>query len=201
MISLHGYLIYFMLYAIAVAIPGPGILAIVGRALGGGLRNTIPAILGNTLGDLILMTLSAFGLAVVAREMEGLFYAVKLMGAAYLLYLGYRYWTAPVVEARIMPSKAHQGFLAQLLLTLSNPKGLVFFLALMPSVIDLGKLNGLGYLQLISVTLIIIPSIETAYAALAARARMFLTGVTARRRMNKSAAAIMIGAGIGVAVN
>jgi threonine/homoserine/homoserine lactone efflux protein len=71
----------------------------------------------------------------------------------------------------------------------------------MPSVIDLGKLNGLGYLQLISVTLILIPSIEIAYAALAAQARVFLTGVTARRRMNKSAAAIMIGAGIGVAVN
>jgi threonine/homoserine/homoserine lactone efflux protein len=201
MIPLHSYLIYFTLYAIAVAIPGPGILAIVSRALGSGLRNTLPAILGNTLGDLILMTLSAFGLAVVAREMGGLFYAVKLTGAAYLLYLGYRYWTAPVTQAPITPSKAHQGFLAQLLLTLGNPKSLVFFLALMPSVIDLGKLSGLGYLQLISVTLIVIPGIEIAYAALAAQARVFLTGVTARRRMNKSAAAIMIGAGIGVAVN
>jgi len=201
MILPHSYLIYFTLYAIAVAIPGPGILAIVSRALGSGFRNTLPAILGNTLGDLILMTLSAFGLAVVAREMSGLFHVVKLIGAAYLLYLGYRYWTAPVTRTHIMPSKAHQGFLAQLLLTLGNPKGLVFFLALTPSVIDLGKLNGLGYLQLISVTLILIPSIEIACAALAAQVRVFLTGVTARRRMNKSAAAIMIGAGIGVAVN
>jgi threonine/homoserine/homoserine lactone efflux protein len=201
MIPLHTYLIYFTLYAIAVAIPGPGILAIVGRALGGGLRNTVPAILGNTLGDLILMTLSAFGMAAVAHQMGGLFYVVKLAGAAYLVYLGCRYWIAPVEALRVVPSKAHQGFLAQLFLTLGNPKGLVFFLALMPSVIDLGKLNGVGYLQMISVTLIIIPSIELAYAALAAQARVFLTGVTARRRMNKGAAAIMIGAGIGVAVN
>src|SRR6185312_3538787 len=98
MISLHTYLIYFSLYAIAVAIPGPGILAIVARAL------------GNTLGDLILMSLSAFGLAVVAREMGSLFLIVKLAGAAYLVWLGYRYWTAPVADLQVVPSRAHQGF-------------------------------------------------------------------------------------------
>ncbi len=201
MISLHTYLIYFSFYAIAVAIPGPGILAIVARALGNGLRATIPAVLGNTLGDLILMSLSAFGLAVVAREMGSLFLGVKLAGAAYLIWLGYKYWTAPVEELRLAPSKAHQGFIAQLMLTLGNPKGLVFFLALMPSVIDLNQLNAAGYAQLCTVTLILIPAIELAYAALASQVRVFLAGATARKRLNKGAAAVMIGAGIGVAVN
>jgi threonine/homoserine/homoserine lactone efflux protein len=201
MISPHTYLIYFSLYAIAVAIPGPGILAIVARALGNGFRATLPAVLGNTLGDLILMSLSAFGLAVVAREMGNLFLGVKLAGAAYLIWLGYKYWTAPVADLQLAPSKAHQGFVAQLMLTLGNPKGLVFFLALMPSVIDLNRLNGAGYVQLCTVTLILIPAIELAYAALASQVRAFLAGVTARRRLNKGAAAVMIGAGIGVAVN
>jgi threonine/homoserine/homoserine lactone efflux protein len=201
MIPWHSYLIYFTLYAISVTIPGPAILAIVARALGNGLRATIPAILGNTLGDLILMSLSAFGLAVVAREMGSLFLVVKLAGAAYLIWLGYKYWTMPVADLKVSPSKAHQGFIAQLMLTLGNPKGLVFFLALMPSVIDLNRLNAAGFAQLCTVTLILVPSIELAYAALASQVRVFLAGVTARRRLNKSAAAIMIGAGIGVAVN
>jgi len=201
MISLHTYLIYFSLYAVAVAIPGPGILAIVARALGNGLRATIPAVLGNTLGDLILMSLSAFGLAVVAREMGSLFLVVKLAGAAYLIWLGYKYWTAPVADLQVVPAKARQGFIAQLMLTLSNPKGLVFFLALMPSVIDLNRLNLAGYAQLCTVTLILIPAIELAYAALASQVRTFLAGATARKRLNKGAAAVMIGAGIGVAVN
>jgi len=201
MISWHSYLIYFALYAIAVAIPGPGILAIVARALSNGFRATIPAVLGNTLGDLILMSLSAFGLAMVARELGGLFQFVKLVGAAYLIWLGYKYWTAPVEDLKVAPSKAHQGFLAQLMLTLGNPKGLVFFLALMPSVIDLNRLNAGGYTQLCTVTLVLIPSIELAYAALASQVRKFLAGVTARRRLNKGAAAIMIGAGVGVAVS
>ena len=201
MIPAHTYLIYFLLYAIAVAIPGPGVLAIVARALGNGFRATIPAVLGNTLGDLILMSLSAFGLAVIAREMGSLFLVVKMVGAAYLIWLGYKYWTAPVADLQLVPYSPHQGFFAQLMLTLGNPKGLVFFLALMPSVIDLNRLNITGYAQLCTVTLTLIPAIELFYAALAAQARTLLTGVVARRRLNKSAGAIMIGAGVGVAVN
>ena len=201
MIPPHNYMIYFILYAIAVAVPGPGIFAIIARALGSGFRATVPAVMGNTLGDLVLMTLSAFGLAVIARQMGGLFYGVKLAGAAYLVYLGYKYWTVPVAQATVAPRSARQGFVSQLMLTLGNPKGIVFFLALMPSAVDLTRLNGIGYLQLCTVTLLLIPAIELAYAALAAQARIFLSGVTARRRMNKGAGAIMIGAGIGVAVN
>jgi threonine/homoserine/homoserine lactone efflux protein len=201
MITAHNYLLYFVLYAIAVAVPGPGITAIVARALGSGFRATVPAVAGNTVGDLVLMTLSVFGLAVVARQMGGLFLGVKLAGAAYLIWLGYRTWTTPVTELKLAPSSAHQGFIAQLLLTLGNPKGLVFFLALMPSVIDLSRLNSLGYAQLCTVTLILIPSIELAYAGLAAQVRSFLTSAMARKRMNKGAGAIMIGAGVGVAVS
>jgi threonine/homoserine/homoserine lactone efflux protein len=201
MIAAHNYLLYFVLYAIAVAVPGPGIIAIVARALGSGFRATLPAIAGNTVGDLVLMTLSALGLAVIAREMGGLFLIVKLAGAAYLIWLGYKYWTIPVAELKVAPSSARQGFLSQFLLTLGNPKGIVFFVALMPTAIDLGKLNGTGYVQLCLATLVVIPAIEMAYAALASRVRVFLTSVTARGRLNKGAGAIMIGAGLGVAVN
>jgi threonine/homoserine/homoserine lactone efflux protein len=199
-IPLHSLAVYFGLYAIAIAIPGPGIFAIIARALGGGFRAAVPAVMGNTLGDLILMTLSALGLAVIAREMGGLFYLVKLAGAAYLVYLGYKFWTAPVTQTLIAPSSARQGFVSQLMLTLGNPKTMVMFVALMPSVVDLSRLNSTGYAQLCLCTLVLIPAIEFSYAALASQARRFLTGVVARKRMNRGAGAIMIGAGVGVAV-
>ena len=99
MIPLHNLLLYCGIYAAAIATPGPGIFAIIARALNGGFRSTIPAVIGNTLGDLILMSLSALGLAVVARQMGGLFLIVKLAGAAYLIWLGYKSWTAPVTAA------------------------------------------------------------------------------------------------------
>lgn len=200
MIPLHSYLLYFAIYAVAVAVPGPGIFAIIARALGSGLKATIPAIIGNTVGDLILMSLSALGLAVAARQMGGLFYAVKLAGGLYLIYLGWKYWTAPVDDMTVAPANARQGFVSQLMLTLGNPKGMVFFLALMPSVVPLENLNLFGYAQLCAATLIVIPSLELIFAALAAQIRSFLTSKLARRRLNKSAGAIIIGAGLGVAV-
>jgi threonine/homoserine/homoserine lactone efflux protein len=201
MLSLHAFLIYVGIYAVAVAIPGPGMVAIVARALGSGFRGTLSTIAGTTLGDIILMTLSAFGLSLVAQALGDLFLAVKLAGAAYLIYLGYCYWTAPVSADGIVPASSRKGFLAQLALTVGNPKAIAFFVALLPTVVDLNNLNAIGYLQLCAASLFVIPPIALTYAALAARARGFLTSERARKRMNKGAAAVMVGAGVGVAVS
>lgn len=202
MISLHGYLIYCGLYAIAIAVPGPGVVAIVARALGSGFRATIPAAAGTALGDWIWMTLSAFGLAIVAQAMGQFFLVVKLAGAAYLLYLGYKYWTAEVTDmAEIVPSSARQSFLSQLSLTLGNPKAMAFFLALLPTVVDLKTLNAAGYAELSAATAVLIPAIMLSYAALASRVRALLTSRRARKGINRTAAVVMVGAGVGVAVS
>src|SRR5471032_2716414 len=200
MIPLHAILIYCGIYAIAIAVPGPGIVAIVARALREGMAATVPAVAGNTMGDLILMSLSVFGLAFIAHALGGLFLIVKWAGAFYLVYLGYRYWTAPVAEAGAAPP-ANRGFVSQLALTLGNPKAIVMFVALLPSVVDLNHLNLIGYGELCACTLVLIPGIEFAYAALAAQARILLSGAVARKRMNRTAGVIMIGAGIGIATN
>jgi threonine/homoserine/homoserine lactone efflux protein len=200
MISVHQILIYCGIYAIAIAVPGPGIVAIVARALKEGMAATVPAVIGNTLGDIILMSLSVFGLAFIAHALGGLFLIVKWAGAAYLVYLGYRYWTAPIAGAG-PPQPANRGFVSQLALTLGNPKAIVMFVALLPSVVDLNHLNWVGYGELCACTLVLIPGIEFAYAALAAQARVLLSGAVARKRMNKTAGAIMIGAGIGIVAN
>ena len=202
MLSPHSLLIYCGLYALAIAVPGPGIISIVARALGHGFRSTIPAVVGTAVGDWVLMTLSAFGLAVVAREMGSLFLVVKLAGALYLVYLGYKYWTAPVSETPVVTkTSARSGFLGQLALTLGNPKAIVFFAALLPTVVDLDRLTAAGYAELSAATFVLIPAITLAYAALASQVRGMLASAAARRRVNKSAALIMIGAGVGVAVS
>lgn len=202
MLTFHAYLIYCGIYAVAIAVPGPGIVAIVARALGSGFRATIPAVLGTAVGDWALMTLSAFGLAMVATAMGPLFLVIKLGGAAYLIYLGYRYWTAKVSESTdAIPSRTGQGFLSQLSLTLGNPKAIAFFVALLPTVVDLHALNAVGYLQLSAASFVLIPMITLVYAALASRARGLLASVRARKTINRAAGVILTGAGIGVAVS
>ena len=202
MIAWHSYLFYCGLYAIAIATPGPAIIAIVARALGNGFKSVIPGAMGVLVGDLILTTLSAFGLALAAQAMGQMFLAVKIAGALYLLYLGYKYWTAEVPETGIVvPQSAGRGFLAYLGLTLGNPKAIAFFVALLPVAVDPHQLSVMGYLQLVAATLVLIPAITLGYAALAAQLSRFVASRKARKRINKGAGAVMVGAGALIMVN
>lgn len=202
MLSWHSYLIYCTLYAICIAVPGPGVVAIVARALGSGFRSAIPAALGTLVGDLVWMTLSAFGLAAVAQAMGSYFLIVKYAGAAYLIYMGYKYWRAEVSDMpKMETASSSQSFFSQLSVTLGNPKAMAFFLAILPTVVDLNRLNGFGYGQLVLATAVLIPAIMLSYAGAAAQVRVFLTSRKARKGINKTAAVVMFGAGAGVAVS
>jgi threonine/homoserine/homoserine lactone efflux protein len=170
MISSHGYLLYCGLYSIAIAVPGPGVVAVAGTAM----------------GDWALMSLSAFGLAFLAQSLGKLFLIVKLAGAAYLFYLGYNYWVAEAADTTdIVPADVRGGFLSQLALTLGNPKAIAFFVALLPTVIDLHHLNLSGYFQLCAASYVLIPTITLTYAGLASRVRGFVTSRNARRMINR----------------
>jgi len=205
MIPWHNYLLYVGLYAVAVATPGPGVIAIVARALSSGFKSVVPGTLGILAGDLVLMTLSAFGLAMVAQAMGQWFLIVKFGGALYLVYLGYKYWTAEVPETgEITPSgksDMRRGFLAYLGLTLGNPKAIAFFVALLPVAINPRTIGLAGYLQLCAATFVVIPAITLGYAALAAQLSRFVASRKARRRINKGAGAVMAGAGALIMVS
>jgi len=205
MIAWHSYLLYCGLYAVAIATPGPAVIAIVARALGSGFRSVVPGSLGVLAGDLILMTLSALGLAMVAKTMGHWFLIVKIAGALYLLYLGYKYWTAEVSQDAVPQSAVQEnfgrGFLAYLGLTLGNPKAIAFFVALLPVAVNPRELNLVGYLQLCAATFVLIPAITLGYAALAARLSRFVASRKARKRINKGAGAVMAGAGALIMVN
>lgn len=202
MLTWHSYLIYCTLYAIAIAVPGPGVVAIVARSMGSGFRACVPGAIGVAVGDLVWMTFSAFGLAGLASAMGAWFLIVKYAGALYLCYMGYKYWRAEVGEMpEIVPASARQSFFSHLSVTLGNPKAMAFFLAILPTVVDLKHLNAAGYGQLVLATAVLIPSIMLGYAAAAAQVRALLTSRRARKNTNKTAAVIMVGAGAGVAVS
>jgi threonine/homoserine/homoserine lactone efflux protein len=202
MIPLHSYLLYCGLYAVAIAVPGPGVIAIVARALGSGFRSVLPGTIGILIGDLCLMTLSAFGLALVAQAMGHLFMVVKIAGGLYLFYLAYKYWTAKVEEiGEVVPQSSGRGVLAYLGLTLGNPKAIAFFVALLPVAVNPRELNAIGYLQLVAATCVLIPAITLGYAALASQLSRFVASRKARLRVNKGAGAVMAGAGCLIIVN
>lgn len=197
----ESFLFYCFVYAVAIATPGPGLVAIVARALATGFRATMPACFGVAAGDLILMTLSAFGLSLIAQEAAPLLTGMKYASGAYLLYLGYRYWVSDVPdEQEVIPDSPGRGFFTQFIITLSNPKAFAFFVAIQPVAVDLDSLTIAGYLELVAATIVLIPIITMAYAATAARLRNILASKQARARMHKGSGLVMAGTGFAIMV-
>jgi threonine/homoserine/homoserine lactone efflux protein len=201
--TIYGLLTFCAVYALAVAAPGPGIAAIVARGLAHGMKGVPAFIAGFVVGDLVWFAIAATGLAALARTAATLFVAIKWAGVAYLLFLAYKLWTAPAkqVEVGAEDRKQHgwSAFLASLMLTLANPKAILFFLALLPTVIDLASMNTARFLEISAVIIVVQPTVLGAYALLAARARELFTTPKAIRRLNRSSGIAMAGAAVVVA--
>ena len=114
------------------------------------MRGVAPFIAGYFVGDMIWLTLAATGLAVIAKTFAGVFVAIKFAGAAYLLYLAWRMATAPAVvgAAPTAATRGWRAFLGSLSLTLGNPKVMVFFLSIMPLVVDVRTLTAPALFEL-----------------------------------------------------
>jgi threonine/homoserine/homoserine lactone efflux protein len=198
-----GLLVFCMAYGLAVASPGPGIAALVARVLARGLRGAPAFIAGFLVGDLVWFAIAATGLAVLAQTFALLFTIVKYAGVAYLLYLAWKLWTAPAEASDVMGEvKAERPlrlFLGGLSLTLGNPKVIIFFLALLPTVVDLTSLDAVGFAEIAALIAVMLTAILTGYALMAAYARQLLTSPRAIRIVNRGTGVVMAGAAVTIA--
>jgi threonine/homoserine/homoserine lactone efflux protein len=196
--TLFTLLAFTIAYVVAVLVPGPGVAAIVARALGGGFWSAVPMIVGILAGDLIYLVFALFGLAAIATYFGPIFVVVRWAGALYLLYIAWQFWTARPGTEQLGPRRREhwfRTFLAGFALTMGNPKTIVFYLALLPTVVPLDHpITALGFTELTLIVVVVLLAIGCGYAALAAWARELFTSTTAIRRLNKTAGAIMAGA-------
>jgi threonine/homoserine/homoserine lactone efflux protein len=201
--SAYGLSVFCLVYAFAVASPGPGVAAVVARALGRGVSGAPAFIAGFLAGDLIWFTLAATGLAMLAQTAHTVFVVVRYAGAAYLLYLAWRLWTTPAgaLEVAQAPRRERplQLFMGTLALTLGNPKTMVFFLAVLPTVVELKRLSVGGFLEIALVISCVLPAVLGAYAVFAARARARLSRPETVRWVQRGTGAVMAGAAVAVA--
>jgi threonine/homoserine/homoserine lactone efflux protein len=188
---------------VAAASPGPGIAALVAQVLGKGPEGAASFATGLILGDLVWLAVAILGLAVVAQTFHEVFLVIKYVGAGYLVYLAYRMWTAPVHARDIAAAPRRDGrlrlFFAGLAVTLGNPKVVAFYLALLPSLIDLARVGLLGYVELAGISVVILTAVFGAYAVAAARARALFRSPRAMRLLNRTGGTVMAGAAVVVA--
>ncbi|EHK58891.1 LysE family translocator [Allomesorhizobium alhagi] len=201
--TLAGFLAYSLALAIAAAIPGPGVTALVARALGSGFRSALAMSFGLVVGDLTYLTAVVLGLALVAQTFGTVFLVIKWLGVAYLAWLAWSFWksgiTPETIEARKGKGGLFASFLAGLTVTLGNPKTMIFYLALTPTLVDLRTITLADYMILAALTVMVLLVVLVPYLALAAKARWFLKTPRALKALNRTAAAFMAGAALAIA--
>ncbi len=192
--------------AIVVAIPGPGILAVISCAMARGLRDALGLVGGMLLGDLTYFALAVFGMASMARSMGEVFIAVKILGAAYLVWLGVNLWRqrstrVAVAETGATPARGvGRSIVGGLAVTLANPKAIAFYAGLLPTFIDLERLAWADAVGMAVIVVLVVTGIGASYAIAAAGGRRFFVQPSRLTWMNRAAGTMMIGAGVSVAV-
>jgi threonine/homoserine/homoserine lactone efflux protein len=141
MASTDRLLAFAAMSFLLIVVPGPSVLFVIGRALAQGRRAALTSVAGNTLGAYVLVVAVALGIGSVVARSVVVFTALKLVGAAYLVYLG-----SKAVRQRGAPPAAHTGddcargglptLWDGVVVGVANPKTIVFFAAVLPQFVD-----------------------------------------------------------------
>jgi threonine/homoserine/homoserine lactone efflux protein len=197
----------FLLAAIVIApVPGPSVLFVISRAVALGRRAALATVLGNSVGVFAQAIAVAFGVGVVVEQSAALFTAIKLAGAAYLVYLGIRTFRArrelaDVFDAAVAPRSTRTILREGALVGLLNPKVAVFFAAILPQFADPSR--GHVTLQLIVLGFTfsaIVLVTDSVWGLMAGSARAWFMRSPKRLRLVGGAGGLtIVGLGIGLA--
>lgn len=198
--SLEAAISFFIAIFIFGVTPGPGTFALLGKALTSGVKDCLPLSLGMTVSDIIYLILASYGLAAIAENYSGIFLVIRFVGAAYLIYLGWLMWVAPIdIDFKQKDERTKSwlsGFIQGFLISASNPKVILFYIAFLPTFIDLTALSRADIFLISALTFfaLMIGLMLVSYGA--STVRQYLKSSKAIKTLNRTAATIMIGAGV-----
>lgn len=205
MVSLEQLLAFGVAALILIAIPGPSVVFVIGRALAYGKGIALSSVLGNSLGLLLVMVLVALGLGVIVQESITVFTTVKLAGAAYLVYLGVQAIRHrrgfDVAAKRPEPLSRRRALRQGFVVGISNPKVFMIFAAVLPQFVDRGEGHVQTQMILLGLLAFCIGLLsDSLWAVLASRLRSWFSASSRRgEAMGAAGGVSMIGLGVAVA--
>jgi threonine/homoserine/homoserine lactone efflux protein len=204
-VELPGLGLYVAASLALIATPGQDMLYVVSRSLAQGRVAGVCSALGVCLGILVHTALAAIGVGAILRASEGLFLAVKLGGAAYLVYLGARMLLAPAPARPVDPAAPRAPRLALVwqgtVSNVSNPKIVLFFVAFLPQFVDRASPHPARDLVFLGVLYAALALPVKAGVGLAAGSfsERILRSASAFKWMNRAGAAVLIALGVRLA--
>lgn len=197
--AIETWAAFFAASAILLIMPGPTILLVVSYALGQGWRIALPMAVGVALGDFTAMTLSMLGIGALLAASATVFTVLKLIGAAYLIYLGvtlFRAGGSLRAEPRTDAASVARMMAHAWLVTALNPKSITFFVAFLPQFLDRNSDFWTQMLIFEATFLTLAFANAFGYALVAARARKLVSNQKAIRIFNRTGGMLLVGAGV-----
>ena len=201
LVSVFSFAIAIFVLAVT---PGPGVFAIISRSLASGFKTTLLMIAGCVTGDIIFLLFAIMGMSVIAQTMGTLFLLVKIVGAAYLIFLGVKICISKPVPAHLQQINGKKAigygnYLSGLGITLANPKVILFYCGFLPTFMDLPSMTGFDIFLVTMVLAMVLSVVLISYAYLASSARLFFSSTRSVKWLNRTAGTVMISAGAAIA--
>lgn len=177
-------------FAIAAALPGPAQGALIAQTLAKGGRSTVPFVVGMVAGNFVWLSMAVFGLSALAVHYEWLFWILKWLGVAYLLFIAWKLWNADV---SVVPDRGAdgRGMVSGALVTLGNPKAVIFFGAVLPHAFDMSALTSPQVTLILFLGLLIDLVTQCLYLVSAAKARRLITSPKRMTVVNRASAGVI----------
>jgi len=197
-LTIQDFLSLFVIAFVFVITPGPGTLAVFAKSISQGFLPAFYLSIGMVLGDLVYLVAVIFSLDLFAETVAPMMEYIRVLGGLYLMYLGYKTWTAHKVKLKTIASHKSniKEFLTGLLISLTNPKVMIFYIAVLPAFIDLSEVNlihGVEILLTVGVGLLIGISLINLTTG---KIKTLLTKPSMDKRINQISGSIMIAVGL-----
>ena len=176
-------------------VPGPSVFLVIVKSMTSNLSQGLITIGGIVFANIIFILLVVYGVGALLASMDGLYAIIKFAGSAYLFWLGIKLLRTKVKKAEIeqvAESSWHANFTAGFIVTISAPRAILFYVSLLPNVIDLTKARVPDVLLLMLIATVAVGGAKLPYALLAYRSSLFLQEEKPKRVMNLLAGVVMI---------
>lgn len=156
MFGITNYSAFVIAFTLLLLLPGPGNLALITSAGKGGLVGGVASVFGLLLGDQVLLWLTVAGVAALLSANPLVFHALQWLGAAYLAWLGFKMLTAKAGDKPLLNIKTGHYFRQTLVITLFNPKAIMFYVAFFPQFVDPLKHQGVVTFGVMAATIAVL---------------------------------------------
>jgi len=200
--ELHVYLAFVVATTIMIALPGPSVLLTVAHSISFGWQHALSTVAGATMGIAVQLLVAAIGLTSLLNVVAEAFAWLRWAGAAYLVYLGIKQWRSASEPLQVDISLVSKGnlFVQGLVITIPNPKSLIFIAAFLPQFIDAACPLGLQFAFIVPTFLVITFTVTSFWALVAGNVRGFLQSQQAFQSVMRTAGGMMIIAGASPAL-